>query len=68
MLALEEPRVDRAPRAESTLDELIVGTWEGLVAGRVVACPGCGSPMRSRGGGTADAVEGACERCGCVLS
>ena len=47
----------------ATLDELLVGAWEGLSARRLVACPVCAGSMRPRGG----ASGGACEGCGSRL-
>ncbi|MFY9580046.1 MAG: hypothetical protein WAQ33_12045 [Gaiellaceae bacterium] len=43
-----------------TLDEAIVGAWEGLVAHLAVACPLCGGTMRP--------PSGRCEGCGTTLS
>ncbi len=48
---------------EATLDELLVGAWEGLSARRPVACPVCTGPMRPCAG----AVGGACGTCGSRL-
>ena len=48
---------------EATLDELLVGAWEGLSACRSVACPVCTGelePSRSTAGG-------GCSRCGTRL-
>ena len=58
---------ERAQRAlmigaggEPTLDEVLVGVWEGLTARQAVACPVCGGEMEA--GGAADrpplALEG----------
>ena len=53
-----------APRGgEATLDELLVGAWEGLSARRPVACPVCGERMQPRSG----AAGGACVGCGSRL-
>ncbi len=48
---------------EATLDELLVGAWEGLSAHRSVACPVCAGPMTPRSG----ASGGACGDCGAHL-
>ena len=48
---------------EATLDEVLVGAWEGLSARRPVACPVCASPMNPRAG----AAGGACGKCGSQL-
>lgn len=47
----------------ATLDELLVGAWEGLSARRPVACPVCAGPMQPRAG----AAGGACGDCGSHL-
>lgn len=49
-----------------TLDEAIVGAWEGLAAEATIACPLCGGAMRP-GPGTADAHGGRCGDCGTTL-
>lgn len=51
-----------------TLDDAIVGVWEGLVAHAVVACPLCGGGMRPRPGSGAAAVGGRCGDCGTTLA
>ena len=53
---------------EPTLDEMIVGAWEGLIAHRVVACPVCEGPMRPEYGAHARPVRGKCERCATTFS
>jgi hypothetical protein len=35
---------------EPTLDEVLVGVWEGLTAHQTVACPVCGGEMEAGGG------------------
>jgi hypothetical protein len=47
----------------ATLDELLVGVWEGLSARRPVACPVCAGPMHPREGATG----GSCQSCGSRL-
>jgi len=49
-----------------TLDEAIVGAWEGLAAQVAVACPLCGGVLRPRR--THDGVVGSCADCGTTLS
>jgi ribosomal protein S27AE len=44
-----------------TLDEAIVGAWEGLVARATVACPLCGGVLRPHAAG------GRCGDCGTSL-
>jgi len=48
---------------EATLDELLVGAWEGLSARRPVACPVCAGPMNPRVG----VAAGDCGDCGSQL-
>lgn len=55
------------PRAARlTLEALVSGVWEGLVARRSVACPVCGGAMHPAGG--AGATMGHCRDCGASLS
>jgi hypothetical protein len=49
-----------------TLDDAIVGVWEGLAARVVVACPLCGGVLRPHG--SPDAVGGRCGGCGTTLN
>jgi hypothetical protein len=49
-----------------TLDEAIVGAWEGLAAQVAVGCPLCGGALRPRQ--TRDGVAGSCADCGTTLS
>jgi hypothetical protein len=49
-----------------TLDDAIVGAWEGLAAQVVVACPLCEGPLRPHAG--SDTVGGRCGDCGTTLS
>ena len=53
---------------EPTLDELIVGVWEGLAAHRIVACPVCGEEMEPEYGAHARPIGGRCGGCGTTLS
>jgi len=53
---------------EPTLDDLIVGAWEGLTAHDVVACPICGGEMAPEYGVHARPVAGGCQDCGTRLS
>jgi hypothetical protein len=50
---------------ELTLDDAIVGAWEGLAAQVVVACPLCGGRLRPHA--AADQVGGRCGDCGTTL-
>ena len=53
---------------EPTLDELLVGVWEGLSAHSTVACPACGGPMEPEYGARARPIGGRCQACGAALS
>jgi hypothetical protein len=65
--ALEAPQTAPSPTAERprlfdggpTLEQLILGAWEDLVADGRTACPVCGGGMSPLGG---------CTRCGSELS
>jgi len=48
-----------------TLDDAIVGAWEGLAARVVVACPLCRGALRPHA--SPDAVGGRCGDCGTTL-
>jgi hypothetical protein len=48
-----------------TLDDAIVGAWEGLAAQVVVRCPLCGGSLRPHA--APDAVGGCCGDCGTTL-
>ncbi|HEU4978862.1 MAG TPA: hypothetical protein VFT42_08210 [Solirubrobacteraceae bacterium] len=64
-------RCDRAvqdpARGGLTLDELIVGVWEGLAAHATVACPVCGGSMTPRYGSAPAPVGGRCGGCDSTL-
>lgn len=49
-----------------TLDDAIVGAWEGLAAQAIIACPLCNGTMRPEPE-TSDAAGGRCEDCGTTL-
>jgi hypothetical protein len=50
-----------------TLDDLITGVWEGLLADETVCCPGCGGAMAPRYAAGPRAVGGACGTCATLL-
>ena len=50
-----------------TLDDLIVGVWEGLSSHHTVTCPVCSGKMTPRYGSGARPVGGRCKRCGSTL-
>jgi DNA-directed RNA polymerase subunit RPC12/RpoP len=56
------------PGGEPTLDELLVGVWEGLTAGSAVECPVCGAQMGPAEAPGAESSAGRCPRCGSTLS
>jgi hypothetical protein len=62
-LALTAPSVSHGLGGEPTLDELLTGVWEGLVAHRAVRCPACGGEMKPVYGVHARPVGGRCSRC-----
>jgi len=51
-----------------TLDDLVVGVWEGLSAHRAVACPACGGEMAPRYGAGPAPVGGRCRGCGTTIA
>lgn len=51
-----------------TLDDLIVGVWEGLSSDRAVACPLCGEAMTPRYGAGPAPVGGRCRSCGTTIA
>ncbi len=53
---------------EPTLDELLVGVWEGLTAHATAACPVCGGELRPDYGAHALPIGGTCTRCGATLT
>lgn len=62
-------RRDRDLGGGLTLDEAIVGAWEGLAAQIAVACPVCGGALWPQAAGVAGkAPAGRCTDCGTTLS
>jgi hypothetical protein len=51
-----------------TLDELLVGVWEGLSAHHTVPCPACGGALAPRYGAGPGPVGGRCRDCGTTVS
>ncbi len=51
-----------------TLEDLVLGAWEGLAASRPVACPVCAGRLEPRYGSGAAAVGGRCRDCGSQLA
>ena len=56
------------PGGEPTLDSLLSGMWEGLVAHRSVPCPLCGGEMAPDYAAHALPVGGRCRNCDTRLS
>ena len=71
----DDPRAHAATRRATiapshsrlTLDQLIVGVWEGLSSHHTVTCPVCSGKMAPRYGSGARPVGGRCKRCGSTL-
>jgi len=57
-----------ARRQGPTLDDLVAGTWEGLLAGAPADCLVCGTPLTPRHSAGAGIVGGRCGGCGSTLS
>jgi hypothetical protein len=57
-----------APHGRPTLDDLVVGVWEGLCAHHPASCPVCGGAMTPRYGSGPRPVGGRCGDCGTSLS
>jgi hypothetical protein len=51
-----------------TLDDLVVGVWEGLTAHRTVACLACGEAMAPRYSAGPAPVGGRCKSCGTTIA
>jgi hypothetical protein len=67
---VESPETDttaRAHRHGPTLDDLVAGAWEGLLAGAPASCVVCGTTMHPRYSGGHAPVGGRCTGCGTTL-
>lgn len=62
------PSLFEAVSGEPTLDELLAGVWEGLIAHTAVDCPVCGGEMAPEYGAHALPIGGRCSACGSGLS
>ncbi|CAB4880995.1 unannotated protein [freshwater metagenome] len=63
------PRAHRhGDQGRLTLDELIVGVWEGLRTDHAAECPVCGSAVVARFAAGPLPVAGSCRGCGSTLS
>ena len=58
----------RAHRHGPTLDDLVAGAWEGLLAGAPADCLVCGTPLTPRHSAGAGIVGGRCGGCGTTVS
>lgn len=56
-----------SPRAGPTLEDVLSGAWEDLVAHRTATCPICRGAMAPRYGSGPWAVGGRCGECGTEL-
>jgi len=66
---LERPTVlRRTPREGRTLEDVISGAWEELVAHTTAACPICAGAMEPRYGSGPSSVGGRCRACGTELA
>lgn len=57
-----------AHRHGPTLDDLVAGAWEGLLAGAPADCLVCGAPMAPRHSAGAGIVGGRCDGCSASIS
>jgi hypothetical protein len=51
------------PREGPTLEDVLSGAWEDLIAHRTATCPICDGAMEPRYGSGPSAVGGRCGRC-----
>jgi hypothetical protein len=58
----------RAHRHGPTLDDMVAGAWEGLLAGAPADCLVCGIPLTPRHSAGAGIVGGRCGGCGTTVS
>jgi len=68
VLASRPPSLFDEVGGEPTLDEVLVGVWEELIAHRVVRCPLCDGEMKPQYGAHALPRGGRCESCGSSFS
>jgi hypothetical protein len=66
--AVAVPAAEPTPTASAhrhgpTLDDLVAGAWEGLLAGAPADCLVCGAPMAPRHSAGAGIVGGRCDGC-----
>lgn len=56
-----------APREGPTLEDVLSGAWEDLIAHRTATCPICHGTMEPRYGSGPSAVGGRCRECSTEL-
>ena len=61
------PRAAQPSDHRPTLDDVLVGVWEGLSSHHTVTCPVCSGKMTPRYGSGARPVGGRCKRCASTL-
>lgn len=66
--AEETATTARAHRHGPTLDEMVAGAWEGLLAGAPADCLVCGAALAPRHSAGAGIVGGRCGGCGTTVS
>jgi hypothetical protein len=59
--AVPLPRL--TPRERPTLEDVLTGAWEDLIAHRTATCPICAGAMEPRYGSGPSAVGGRCRDC-----
>jgi hypothetical protein len=62
-----EPRLFGPLDGEPTLDDELVGAWEGLAVRRTVSCPVCHGEMEPEYGAGGPPIGGRCATCGSSL-
>jgi hypothetical protein len=62
-----ERRSTNRSGGEVTLDDVVVGAWEGLLANHTVSCPVCSGALAPRYGAGSAPVGGRCTDCGSTL-
>ncbi len=67
-VAVDAPGPGDDPREGPTLDDVVVGAWEGLAADLTAPCPVCAGSLEPRFGAGAAPVAGRCRDCGSELS
>jgi len=69
VVAIEHPSLNVTARREGrTLEDVISGAWEDLIAHRTATCPICAAEMTPRYGSGPSAVGGRCNACAAELT